>query len=175
MGFRKIVAIKRIHPHLVRDNEQFQHSLINEARVGGLLRHHNIVETYELAQDGDECFVVMEFVDGVTLDEVIAHAAATAAPLPTSLVLDMMEQVCRGLHHAHTFRDPDGEELHLVHRDLKPVNLMLAGDGVVKIMDFGIARAASNLYQTSHIPTSRRPGSDCTGTPSAASRPMSAR
>ena len=146
-GFRKQVALKRIHPNLLDEDARFLGSLINEARLGGLLRHRNIVETYEFAEDGDEWFIAMEYVRGVSFDRLIERCRSTEAELPIGLVLAIGEQICSGLHYAHNLTD-DGEPLAIIHRDLKPANLMLTAEGVVKIMDFGIARAASNLYKT---------------------------
>jgi serine/threonine-protein kinase len=153
MGFKKQVALKRIHPHLVESNEKFVQSLVNEARLGGLLRHQNIVETYEFSQAGAAWYIAMEFVEGVSLDMVIERCRQTNTRLPPKLVLEMGEQMCAGLQYAHGLADEEGSPLGLVHRDLKPANLMLSKDGLLKIMDFGIAKAASNLYQTTQTGT----------------------
>ncbi len=146
MGFRKPVAIKQILPHVTKE-EKLLHALINEARLGGFLHHRNVVEVYEFSQVGDSYFIAMEFVDGWTLDRVL-HRCDTHGLLPPRVVLQIAIQLCTGLAYAHSALDADGHALNLVHRDLKPSNIIIARDGVVKIMDFGIARAESNVFRT---------------------------
>ena len=145
MGFRKDVALKRLHPHLVRGNPAVVQALIDEARLGGLLRHPNIVESYEFEQDDGTWFLAMEFVDGVTLQLLAALSAEAGHPVPAAVALEIIEQICRGLDYAHSLSDAAGRPLRIVHRDLKPANLMLSREGVVKIMDFGMAKASSNM------------------------------
>ena len=147
MGFRKEVALKQILPHVARE-EKLLRALINEARLGGHLRHRNVVEVYEFDHVEDTYYIAMEFVQGLTLDEVL-HRTPPPGRLPPRIVLQIALQVCAGLEYAHGATDEDGRPMHLVHRDLKPANLMLERDGVVKIMDFGIARAETNLFKTS--------------------------
>jgi len=143
MGFRRKVAIKRLH-HTSTDHTSIdrrsEDALISEARLGGLIRHKNIVAIYNLEQDEDGWLVVMEYVEGMTLFDLLARCRQAGAPLPTTTVIDIAAQICSGLAHAHSLTDDGGRLLGLVHRDLKPANLMLTSDGLVKIMDFGIAR-----------------------------------
>ncbi len=147
MGFRKEVALKQILPHVARE-EKLVRALINEARLGGHLRHRNVVEVYEFDQVDDVFYIAMEFVHGHTLEEVIQRAPEPGC-LPPRIALQIALQICAGLEYAHSARDEDGRPMALVHRDLKPGNVMLERDGVVKIMDFGIARAETNLFKTS--------------------------
>lgn len=155
MGFQKEVALKLIHPE-ISSREKGLRALINEARMGGLLRHRNVVEIYEFDQAGDSFYIAMELVRGWTLAEVIRRSAVRG-PLPPRIVTEIAAQVCEGLDHAHRAVDPEGEPLRLVHRDLKPTNVMLSEDGVVKLADFGIARAATNVYRTSQGVTKGTP------------------
>ena len=154
MGFAKVVAIKRLHQSLA-DNDQVLKSLINEARLGGQLKHRNIVEVYEFNKVGDAYYLAMEFVDGWTLDRVVKLSQEFELPIPVEVVLDILIQVCEGLEYAHNIESLEGEEVRLVHRDLKPANIILGRDGVVKVMDFGIAKAATNLYKTTLADTTK--------------------
>jgi len=154
MGFAKQVAIKRLHPSLTRDSNILK-ALVNEARIGGQLKHPNIVEIYEFNRVGDTYYLAMEFIDGWTLDRVIQLGRKHQQQLPKGVALDMAIQVCEGLHYAHTLESLDGVEVHLVHRDLKPANIIVGRDGVTKIMDFGIAKADTNLFKTTLVDTTK--------------------
>jgi Tol biopolymer transport system component len=151
MGFKKTVAIKRIHPELFvgsDPSDTLVRSLINEARLGGLLRHVNLVAAHDFDHDDEGWYLVMDYVEGITFETLIKRSRATDRVIPPAFALQMAEQVCRGLEYAHALQDESGRPLALVHRDLKPANVMLDKDGVVKIMDFGIAKAMSNLGST---------------------------
>jgi len=154
MGFAKQVAIKRLHSSLTRDSAILK-ALVNEARIGGQLKHPNIVEIYEFNRVGDTYFLAMEFVDGWTLDRVLHLARKYKKPLPQEVVLDMAIQICDGLQYAHTIESLDGTAVHLVHRDLKPANIILSREGATKIMDFGIAKADTNLFKTTMVDTTK--------------------
>ena len=147
MGFAKEVAIKRIHEELTQDEQQVK-ALINEARIGGQLRHPNIVEIYEFDRVDDQYYLAMEYVSGWPLERIVRQAKKKNIQIPTRVALDIVQQVCEGLDYAHSLETLDGEPLHLVHRDLKPGNLIMNRKGVVKIMDFGIAKSRSNLFRT---------------------------
>ena len=140
-GFRKKVALKIIKPEYAED-ETFVKMLTREAQIGGLLRHPNIIQT--LAFDiFDELFVlVLEFVQGRTIAEMLKESKTGLEP---SLALDVCVQACRALGYAHSLVDDStGNPLTIVHRDIKPGNLMLSQHRVVKVMDFGIARATAS-------------------------------
>ena len=157
MGYSKEVAVKLVPARLTED-ESNVHALVNEARIGGQLRHPNIVEVYDLdCVDGD-WFVAMELVKGKTLGELLKKCRQTDTPLPLSVILDAALGVAEGLHYAHTFRTSDGKKAGLIHRDLKPGNVMIGDRGEVKVMDFGIARSSLNYYLTTA-------GSPVRGTP----------
>ena len=147
MGFSKQVAVKRLHPALTED-ESILKALINEARLGGQLKHPNIVEIYEFNKVGNSYYLAMEFVDGWTLDRILHLSRKYGLPIPPSVVLEVGSQVCRALEYAHNLETIDGREVRLVHRDLKPGNIILGRDGSAKLMDFGIAKAETNLFKT---------------------------
>ncbi len=146
MGFAKRVAIKRLRPHLIAGDRRFLQSMVNEARIGALLQHANIVDILEFDQVEGHYYLAMEYVDGATLEEVIRVCQRRRVLLPRFAVVDLMVQVCRGLHHAHQMRDHDGRHLHLIHRDVKPSNIIVDRGGTARILDFGIAKAATNLF-----------------------------
>ena len=144
MGFRKEVALKQIPGETDRKRRLLK-ALVNEARLGGHLRHRNLVEVYEFDQDGDTYYLAMEYVRGRTLADVLA---LSPDGLPAEITAQIAVQICAGLAHAHDAVDEDGEPLQLVHRDLKPSNVMIEHGGVVKVVDFGIAKARTNLFLT---------------------------
>ena len=146
MGFRKQVAVKQILPHVIR-NHQAVRGLINEARLGGHLHHRNLVEMYEFDQDGQDFYIAMELVPGNTLAQVLMRTHAQGS-IPQAVVAEIAVQLTEGLAYAHTATDELGQPLNLIHRDLKPGNVMITPGGVIKIMDFGVAKSAANLYHT---------------------------
>ena len=145
-GFRKQVAIKRMRPHVSKD-ERLVRFLFNEARLGGHLQHRNVVEVYEFDQVDDDYFLAIEFVDGPTLARVMDHVPQQGS-IPPRIAATIAMQICVGLEYAHNAADDAGRPMHLIHRDLKPSNVLIHRDGVVKIADFGVARADTNLSRT---------------------------
>ena len=135
-GFRKPAAIKIVRSSVASDNERLRVSLINEARLGGLLHHPNVVDTYDFGEVDGLPFIAMEYVRGIGLEKVL-HIVD---PLPPEIAAEIGIQICAGLDHAHNLEDVEGAS-ELVHRDLKPSNVILSRDGLVKVMDFGIAKA----------------------------------
>ena len=148
LGFRKEVALKRIRDELVESNPILRNALINEARLGGYLRHPNVVETYEFHEIGSSFVIAMEFVDGLPLDAMVDGCRARETQMPLSAVLDTIDQVCAGLAYAHTVADATGTPLDIVHRDMKPANVIVTKTGIAKVTDFGIAMAAGRLGDT---------------------------
>ena len=147
MGFEKTVALKRI-PRSVTSDERMLKALINEARLGGRLVHKNIVETYEFDDIGGHYYLAMEMVDGWTLSAVLKACRENRHWMPISVVVEVFDNIMKGLVYAHELEDSDGTPQNLVHRDLKPGNIIVSRGGDVKVMDFGIAKAESNLYKT---------------------------
>ena len=146
-GFQKEVAIKRIHDAKA-DDEKLIRGLINEARLGGQLKHPNVIEVYEFNKVGKTYYLAMEFVDGWTLDKLLKLSREHSMPVPPSVVLNVVAQVCEGLDYAHKLESLDGKKVELIHRDLKPANIMVSRFGVAKLLDFGIAKAATNEFKT---------------------------
>jgi len=147
MGFTKMVALK-VTSAPSEDNSKQVKALINEARICGRLQHPNIIEVYEFGRWEKQYFIAMEFIDGVPLDQVILGTYRGGDRIPAGFAIDVLGQVCRGLRYAHRVVDEDGTVHQVIHRDLKPGNLMLTAANVVKVMDFGIAKSALSLTQT---------------------------
>jgi serine/threonine protein kinase len=144
-GFDRLVALKRILPHLM-DSEDFVRMFHDEARLAARLSHPNVVHIYEFGKVDEHHFIAMEFVDGVHAGAIIEFGAME--PVPPALVARIAADACAGLNHAHRLTDASGNPLHLVHRDISPPNLMISYDGVVKLVDFGIAKAVDMAGKT---------------------------
>lgn len=136
-GFSKIVALKRIHPHLSQ-NETFTGMFLTEARLASDLNHPNLAHVLDFGECNGEHYLTMEYVHGANLHEALNRARA---PLPIEAALQVVIDVARGLHELHEHRSTDGRPLGLVHRDVSPANVLLSYDGSVKLTDFGIAKA----------------------------------
>lgn len=150
-NFEKLVAIKKILPHLAT-NEKFRRNFINEARICGQLHHHNIVEVYDFLQQGTDLYLTMEFIDGLSLEDIFSYHRKEEEPLPTEVVLSVMIQILDGLEYAHKATDTlTNQPLNIIHRDLKPSNILIDREGVVKIVDFGVAKAANRQYETTEL------------------------
>ncbi len=146
-GFRRDVAIKKVLPHFVED-KAFLDMLVDEFKLVSCLRHPNIAEVYELSDVDQSLLIVMEFVDGKDLRSTVERAKAQGVVLELDDIVYLMAKALDGLHHAHVARDANGEPLRIVHRDFSPSNILVGYDGIIKICDFGIAKAASNRVQT---------------------------
>jgi serine/threonine-protein kinase len=149
-GFKKSVAIKRVLPHLT-SNPQFVAMFLDEARLSLFLQHANIVQVFDISKAADGTyFLVMEFVDGCDLKALIAHNGASR-PMDVGLTLYIMIEAAKGLHYAHTLDHPQtGTPLGIVHRDVSPPNIMLSKNGEVKVVDFGLAKAGTQVETTDH-------------------------
>ncbi len=144
-GFDRLVAIKRILPHLL-DDQSFVGMFQEEARLAARLSHPNIIHIYDFGKVEEHFFIAMEFVHGLHAGDLIRLAGEELMPM--ALVARIGADACAGLHYAHNRRDPQGTPLQLVHRDVSPPNLLVSYDGVVKIVDFGIAKAVNSIEQT---------------------------
>ena len=144
-GFSKLVVLKRILPHRAA-NERFIRMFLNEARLVATLDHPNIAQVYDIGVEGDEYFFTMEYVHGKDVRGIMHHHPVGLPSLAQALHIAI--GVCAGLHFAHEARDASGKPLHLVHRDVNPQNVLVSYDGAVKLVDFGIAKAASAISET---------------------------
>jgi serine/threonine protein kinase len=141
-GFERELVLKRILPRLSETGD-FKTMFIREAKISALLLHPNIVQIYEFGEADGAYFIAMENVQGVTLREALTTLRREQRAMPYLVAADIARQICIGLDYAHTLHGPDGVALEIVHQDISPTNIMLAYTGTVKILDFGIARAAS--------------------------------
>lgn len=146
-GFEKLLAIKRILPHCAADKD-FISMLIDEAKLSVLLSHANIVQVYDLGKVGDDFFISMEYISGVNLRDLIYRCRELGKPIPTDIAVYILSEICKGLDYAHRKTDMNGQPLNLVHRDISPQNILISYEGEVKIVDFGIAKAAMNISHT---------------------------
>jgi serine/threonine protein kinase len=140
-GVAPKVAIKVILPDYAT-SATFRELFINEARLGAAMQHQNLVQIQDFDSDGERFFLVMEYVDGLTLSRIIGLSARNNLRIPLGVICEIGRQACDGLHYAHQANDPQGRPLGLIHRDIKPSNLILNGQGNVKILDFGISKGA---------------------------------
>jgi serine/threonine protein kinase len=147
-GFKKSVAIKRVLPNLTTNN-QFVAMFLDEARLSLFLQHANIVQVFDISKaDDGTYFLVMEFVDGCDLKALMTHQQATTS-IDVGLTLYIMIEAAKGLHYAHTLEHPQtGKPLGIVHRDVSPPNIMMSKNGEVKVVDFGLAKADSQVEIT---------------------------
>jgi serine/threonine-protein kinase len=148
-GFRKPVAIKRVLPNLT-SNDKFVAMFLDEARLSLNLQHANVVQVFDISRAADGTyFLVMEFVDGVDLKALIERQNARHRRLEVGHVIYIIVECCKGLSYAHSLEHREtGEPLHIVHRDVSPPNIMVSQNGEVKVVDFGLAKANSQLEIT---------------------------
>lgn len=147
-GMKKKVAIKRILPHLTK-NEKFVAMFLDEARLSLYLDHANIVHVFDIGRSGNTYFLVMEYVDGVNLRAINESMRRLGQPIAMEKAIFMMMEVCKGLGYAHDMVSPDdNRHLQIVHRDVSPPNILISRNGEVKLVDFGLAKAASQVEQT---------------------------
>jgi eukaryotic-like serine/threonine-protein kinase len=148
-GFQRLVTMKRVHAHLAED-ETIRSLIAEEARLGAAIHHPNVVSTLDVVQSRLGLTLIQEYVDGIALGALVA--AAENATLPIEVGLAICADVLRGLAATHAARDDQGEPLEITHRDLSPENVLVGLDGVARVIDFGIARAASRSKTPSSIP-----------------------
>jgi len=146
-GFERLVVVKKILPHLAAE-EAFLEMFFDEARIASLLNHPNIVQIYDLGQEGDDYFMAMEYLEGESLSFVEREARKKERYMSPAVAAGIIAQVCDGLEYAHAFKNHDGQTMNIVHRDVSPQNIIVLFSGGVKLVDFGIAKAASQVHKT---------------------------
>jgi eukaryotic-like serine/threonine-protein kinase len=146
-GFQRMVAIKRLHPHLATEDE-FVEMFVDEARLAASIHHQNVVPILEIEQSEGGYYLVMEYIEGLTLARLLTHTAIDKSKVAPPLLLRMIIDSLNGLHAAHELVDEAGHYLNVVHRDCTPQNILVGLDGCTRITDFGVARARSRLANT---------------------------
>jgi serine/threonine protein kinase len=146
-GFSRTVAIKRLHPHHARDPE-FVSMFLDEARLAARIQHPNVVATLDVVASHGELFLVMDFVLGESLSQLLRGVRSVDGEAPLKMVSAVMGGVLSGLHAAHEARTERGDAMDIVHRDVSPQNILVGADGVSRVVDFGVAKAVSRLQST---------------------------
>ena len=146
-GYKKQVAIKRVLPHL-SEKKRFIAMFLDEARLSAHLSHSNVAQVFDIGVGDNAYFIVMEYVDGADLKAVIEYMRKSGKPLPVECACFIAARICEGLTYAHELKGSDGTALHVVHRDMSPPNVLITKYGEVKIVDFGLAKASSQLEKS---------------------------
>ncbi|HEY0988135.1 MAG TPA: serine/threonine-protein kinase, partial [Kofleriaceae bacterium] len=147
-GVERYCVLKRILRERAAD-AQFARMFLDEARLAAQLQHPNIAAVYDIGMLGDSYFFTMEYVHGETVRSLVQRAQGLRRPVPLACALTIIAGAAAGLHHAHERNAPDGRPLGIVHRDVSPSNLMVSYEGNVKVVDFGVAKAANRAVETS--------------------------
>ncbi len=145
-GFAREIAIKRILPHLARE-KRFVDMFFDEARIASALRHPNIVQIYELGEDDGEFFIAMEYIEGADLADLLDKADERSVEFPMAISVRIIADILAALEFAHEFHE-DERALQIVHRDVSPHNVLIGTDGIIKLVDFGIAHAVERHSKT---------------------------
>ena len=146
-GFEKTVALKRILPHL-SDNKEFLDMFVDEAKMVAGLAHPNIAQIFDLGRIDKSYYIAMEYVHGRDLRTIMKRAREKGLRMPLDLSLRVVSQVCAALEYAHRKKDERGRPMEIVHRDVSPQNILISFEGDVKLVDFGIAKAATKASNT---------------------------
>jgi serine/threonine protein kinase len=146
-GFERRVAIKVMHPHIA-DDPEFEAMFLDEARLAARIHHPNVVATLDIQKTDEAMFLVMEYVEGCSLHEILRPLRKARGRMAIGNALRILIDALAGLHAAHELTAKDGSSLDLVHRDVSPHNILVGADGISKITDFGVARASARLTST---------------------------
>ncbi len=143
-GFSRTVAIKRLHPQFAKDPE-FVTMFLDEARLAVRIQHPNVAQTFDVVAESGELLIVMEYIHGETASRLLR---AVKGPVPADIAVSIVSGALHGLHAAHEAKNERGEPLGIVHRDVSPQNLIVGRDGVTRVLDFGVAKAAGRFHTT---------------------------
>jgi len=146
-GFEKLVAVKKILPHLANE-EDLVNAFIEEAKLAALLQHPNIIQIFDFGRLQGTYFIAMEYLYGQDLNRLMRMADRKNRPVGLGTSLHLISRICDGLDYAHHLSDAHGMPLNIIHRDISPQNIFITREGQVKIIDFGIAKAASQNTMT---------------------------
>ncbi len=146
-GFEKIVVIKRVLPHLA-EQDRYIAMLLDEARIVARLSHPNICQVLELGEVDGEYYIALEYLDGVTLGDLALRLSQAGTQMEPRVIVAILSQAAEGLHAAHELVDRQGRATNLVHRDVSPANVFITSVGMVKVLDFGIAKTPDRLSKT---------------------------
>ncbi|MCA9625632.1 MAG: serine/threonine protein kinase, partial [Myxococcales bacterium] len=146
-GVARRYAIKLLHANL-RAEREVADQLLAEAELAAFVAHPNVVQVIGGGEAKGHVYVVMEYVDGVTLADIVRHAIRRERPVPLPIVARILSDALSGLHAAHEARGADGAHLGIVHRDFSPQNILVGSDGIAKLTDFGIAKAITRIAGT---------------------------
>jgi serine/threonine-protein kinase len=146
-GFSKLVAIKRMHPQFAKDPD-FLAMFVDEARLAARIRHPNVVQSLDVIAENGEVLLVMEYIHGDALSRINRVLRSGQERIPLRIAVAIMSGVLQGLHAAHEAKSEKGEPLGIVHRDVSPQNVIVGVDGVARVLDFGIAKAADQVHLT---------------------------
>lgn len=146
-GFSRTVAIKRLHPHFAKDPE-FVAMFLDEARLAARIQHPNVVATLDVVAKGEELFLVMDYVRGESLARLLRASRIQKIDVPVAVIASIVTGLLHGLHAAHEAKNEHGEPLSVVHRAVSPQNVLVGVDGVARVIDFGVAKAAARVQVT---------------------------
>ena len=146
-GFERFVAVKKILPQIAED-EEFISMFIDEAKIAVQLNHANIAQIFDLGKVDDSYFIALEYISGKDVRGIFDHCVDEGEIMPIPQACFVIMKVCEGLDYAHNKRDNTGQEMHLVHRDVSPQNVLISYEGEVKLVDFGIAKAVGKASKT---------------------------
>jgi eukaryotic-like serine/threonine-protein kinase len=147
VGFSRTVAVKRLHPQLAKEPE-FVAMFLDEAHLAARVQHANVVQTLDVVAEQGELFLVMEYVQGESLSRLLRGIRAYELQISPAIACAIASNVLHGLHAAHEARNERGEPLNIVHRDVSPQNVLVGSDGIARVLDFGVAKAAGRLQTT---------------------------
>jgi serine/threonine-protein kinase len=146
-GLQRTVAVKRLHAHFRTDGD-ITTMFLDEARVALRVNHPNVVHAVDVVLHEDELFIVMEYVEGASLSQLLRNVGKAKGEVPIDIASGILSNVLHGLHAAHTTHDEQGTALDIVHRDVSPQNVLVGADGVARVLDFGIAKTVTQAHVT---------------------------